>query len=295
MATYKPLVANQYVFKKEVTINGYDPTDVSSFRLGCIPYKLLYSNTGGLVRNRLEGNGFLPPSGSKTSYDGNTNFSVYGDLSMSSSSSYPSAAPLTSIKTLTDAEGNIYSGSTSSYFASQFGLVGIATGLRMGSLEIPEGVLKVIRFDSASSNVTIDETYFERRTLYSVSESVSNSMYNQMYMLLFLNVTKASNDIILGLQYVPNEITETQELIIPTINTISDGYCSFDFTNTSSNSVVEIVIDASSYMILPNSTTTIKLTGTNNTLNTKSYYCKSYQKHDSEVGTIEFTPTAPTT
>ena len=283
---------NGMVINKTTTINGYNPTDTTAFRLGCIPYKLLYSNTGGEVRNRIEGVGFLAPSTNTIYYNSATNFAASGDLSLNSTKTSPVVAPLTSVQTLTDAEGNIYCGSTSSYFASQFSLSGIGTGLRMGSIEMPKGVLRVVKFDSASQMVAVDETVFERKTLYGVSENVTTSSYNQMYMLLGLNITKTSNDIILGLQYIPNEITETQELIIPTINTTSDGYCSFDFTNTSSNSVVEIVIEDTSYMVLPNSTTTIQLTGTNNTLNTKSYYCKSYWKHDSEVGTIEFTPTA---
>lgn len=294
---------NGMVINKTTTIEGYNPTNISAIRLGVMPVRFATFDSKRTLKKQylidyeVEGAGFLAPIGATTSFPSNTTLTSKSAIDTIGALTNFTSGEFCGVSGV-DTEGNKYLGSGNSRFGfytqgKSFKYNNTNTDtIYSGYLCSPSGTLKAIFFRNATHNIDTIEVKVDATQTYLNDPLFGTSSSNKYFKAgLYFDIPKANEDIVLYLQFIPDEITETQELIVPTLVETGDGYCNFQFKNTN-NMPVDVVIENQKYVVLPNSTSTIRIEGTNDTLNTKSYYCKSFWKHDSEVGTIEFTPTA---
>lgn len=306
MATYNSLVANKYIFKKEIEIGGFDPTDATAMRLGTMPVRFVsfdgasHSNQRYLINYEDEGVGFLSAIGTTTSFTGDLTLVLNSAYSRTSASlsALGGAGAFYGVSG-TDAEGNTYIGSKNARFGfwthgPYFYYTSVGSTQYGGYLCTPGGTLKAIIFRSDTKNIDLIETSIEAKRVYISNPASTDSSRYYWNAGLYFDIPKADSDCVLCLQFVPDEITETTPLIVPTLSATGDGYCNFTFTNTE-NMPIDVIIDNQKYVILPNSSSSIRVTGTNDVQNIKTYYCKSFWKFDSGTSNFSYTPTASTT
>lgn len=283
---------NGITISKTTTLEGYDINSTNSFRFGSVPCKyIMLSDSSTQVKYGSTPSGTYAKQGACAIIPNNTTTAASSTTIGYSGGNYSIGSNLNEKDGFVGSGGNTFliCQCPSTYSRNSYSTL---------YAEIASGIFKIIFYNGSTKLLdTIEYEVAEKKVFHLqddryVKSTASSGHSYASY--VYIRFPIPDDSIILGVQFIAKEITETQNLITPTLSSTNDGNCVFNFQNNQSDSIT-IVIDDVSYPIFPNTTRSITLNGTNDVLNTKSYYCKSFWKHDSEVGTIEFTPTAPAT